>query len=92
MIEMVTCWPPRSTTHDIVAPLLSRMAAVTWSHVLTAFPSTERMRSRSCSPAALAGATGSPGLHSGCGTCTVGAVVGTHAESSPTLGATCGRP
>ena len=69
-------------------PLLSRIAAVTWSHEVTGRPSTETMRSRSCSPAALAGATGSPGLHCGCGTCRVGAAVGTQAERSPTLGAT----
>ena len=33
VIEIRTCWSPRWTTHAIVWPLLSRIAAVTWSHV-----------------------------------------------------------
>ncbi len=38
------------------------------------------------------GAAGSVGRHAGCGTDRVGAVVGTHVASAPTVGATWGSP
>jgi len=76
----------------IVVPLALRISGVTSSQVVTAVPLIETIRSFSCSPATDAGDFGSPGLHSGWGTCTLGAVNGTQVATFATIGVTVAMP